>query len=102
MPSKAAKQQQIALLVWHNSPPETWLRRLSKFLSQSAGCLLLQSKATEQQEQIAELGRRVAALEMERAELASKNAMLQKLASVRGNSGIGTEAVSCPFVMGSC
>ncbi len=45
----------------------------------------LQSKATEQQEQIAELGRRVAELEVERADLASRNAMLQKLATIRGD-----------------
>ena len=46
----------------------------------------LQSKACEQQEQIAELGRRVAELEVERADLASRNAMLQKLATIRSDS----------------
>lgn len=57
--------------------------------------MLLQSKASEQQEQIAELARRVEALEMERAELASKNAMLQKLATIRRDTSAGgAEAVS--------
>ena len=51
----------------------------------------LQSKATEQQEQISELGRRVAELEVERADLASRNAMLQKLATIRGD---GTAAAA--------
>ncbi len=46
----------------------------------------MQSKASEQQEQIAELGRRVAALEVEKAELASKNAMLQKVAAIRADN----------------
>jgi hypothetical protein len=55
------------------------------------GCHELQSKACEQQEQIAELGRRVAELEVERADLASRNAMLQKLATIRGDGAASAE-----------
>lgn len=58
----------------------------------------MQSKASEQQEQIAELGRRVAALEVERAELASKNAMLQKVAAIRSDTRAGGETVRHQFL----
>ena len=53
----------------------------------------LQGKATEQQEQVAELGRRVAELEVERADLASRNAMLQKLATIRGDGDAAADTV---------
>ena len=55
----------------------------------------LQSKATEQQEQIAELGRRVAELEVERADLASRNAMLQKLATIRSDGAAAAADTVC-------
>ncbi len=52
----------------------------------------MQSKVSEQEQQIEQLGRRVAALELEKAELASRNAMLQKLADIRADSRGSTES----------
>lgn len=52
----------------------------------------MQSKVSEQEQQIEQLGRRVAALELEKAELASKNAMLQKLADIRADGRGSTES----------
>jgi hypothetical protein len=48
----------------------------------------LPSKSSEQQEQITELGRQVAELEVERADLASRDAMPQKLATICGDSAV--------------